>query len=161
MAQPSGRSADAVAAKVAAYEEFLDSRLRRELAALEERRQQAKCDLQEYVDLGRNVDTLREAGGEGISTLVDLGTDAQVFCQAEVPDVSRVYISIGLGFHLECTLDEASGPIELQKEALQQKVDDLTQKVAAVKADMKLVTEGIRELMQLPAGGSAASRTTW
>lgn len=60
MAQPSGRSADAVAAKVAAYEEFLDSRLRRELAALEERRQQAKCDLQEYVDLGRNVDTLRE-----------------------------------------------------------------------------------------------------
>lgn len=50
---------------------------------------------------------------------------------------------------------------ELQKEALQRKVDDLTQKVAAVKADMKLVTEGIRELMQLPAGGSAASRTTW
>mmetsp|Transcript_34239 Transcript_34239/g.61129 ORF Transcript_34239/g.61129 Transcript_34239/m.61129 type:complete len:171 (-) Transcript_34239:266-778(-) len=159
--QGATRSKEETDAKVKAYQAFLDGRLRVDLARLENRRDEVRQELQDYVDLERNIGALREGGERGLSTLVDLGTDAQVYCQAEVPDASRVYVSIGLGFHLECTLEEASVPIGLQKKALQAKVDGLTGQMAAVKADMKLVTEGIRELMQLPSGGSSASRTQW
>jgi prefoldin subunit 5 len=33
---------------------------------------------------------------------VDLG--AQVYCQAEVPDTSHIFVDVGLGFHAELTL---------------------------------------------------------
>ena len=49
---------------------------------------------------------VQDGSGE-LKTQVELG--AEVYCQARVPDTSRVFIGIGLGFHLECTLDEVSG----------------------------------------------------
>lgn len=90
-----------------------------------------------------------QSGKKSIEALVDIGEDAGVYCQAEVPDASRVFIDIGggiapllspspplsslppslyivsfpldrlrcmpplagLGFHVECTLEEASHPI--------------------------------------------------
>ena len=47
---------------------------------------------------------LTQSGSTEFKTLVDIG--AEVYCQAKVPDTSRVYISVGLGFHVESTLDE-------------------------------------------------------
>ena len=50
---------------------------------------------------------MRQSGSTELKTLVDIG--AEVYCQAKVPDISRVYISVGLGFHVESTLEEVSG----------------------------------------------------
>lgn len=46
---------------------------------------------------------VQDVSGE-LKTQMDLG--AEVYCQARVPDTSRVFIGIGLGFLLECTLEE-------------------------------------------------------
>jgi len=43
-------------------------------------------------------------GTREFKSLVDIG--AEVYCQTRVPDTSRVFINIGIGFHLECSLDE-------------------------------------------------------
>ena len=49
-----------------------------------------------------NVRGVQEQGQEELRTMVDLGS--QVYCQAEVPDTSRIFVSVGLGFHAEMTL---------------------------------------------------------
>ena len=48
---------------------------------------------------------------------MDLGSGA--YCQARVPDTSRIYMAVGLGFHVECTLEEAVALAEQRQEALQ------------------------------------------
>lgn len=44
-------------------------------------------------------------GAESLRTHTELG--AGVFLQAEVPNTSRIYVDIGLGFHAELLLAEA------------------------------------------------------
>jgi prefoldin alpha subunit len=78
---------------------------------------------------------------------VDVGCG--VFCQAKVPDATRLFISIGLGFHVECTLEEAPRVIKLQKDALQKKVMQNVKQAAEVKAHIKFMVEAIRQLSGL------------
>lgn len=79
---------------------------------------------------------------------VELGSG--VFCRAVVPDTSRMFISIGLGFQLEVTLEEAGRVIDLQQEGLRAQVDACVGKAARIKANLKFVAEAIRELMDMP-----------
>ncbi|KAG1679402.1 hypothetical protein FOA52_007693 [Chlamydomonas sp. UWO 241] len=88
-----------------------------------------------------------QAGTSRLKALVDVGGDVQ--CQAVVPDTSRVFIAIGLGFHLECSHDEAPAVIRVQREALKTKVDAAAAQSASIRANIKLVEEGLRELMGL------------
>jgi prefoldin subunit 5 len=75
---------------------------------------------------------------------VELGSG--VFCRAVVPDTSRIFISIGLGFHLEASLEEAGRVIDLKQEGLRAQVDACIDKAARIKANLKFVAEAIREL---------------
>ena len=43
--------------------------------------------------------------GEPLKTKVDLGCN--FYCQARVPDPTKIFVSVGLGFFVELTLDEA------------------------------------------------------
>jgi prefoldin alpha subunit len=84
-----------------------------------------------------------------LKSKVELGSG--VFCRAHVPDTTRIYISIGLGFHLEATLEEAHKVIQLKLETLQGQVDKCVDKAARIKANLKFVAQAIRELMELPS----------
>jgi prefoldin subunit 5 len=74
-----------------------------------------------------------------------------VYCRAAVPDTSRLFIGIGLGFHLEVTLHEAGRVIDLKQEALRVQLGRCVDKAARIKAHLKFVAQAIHELMQLPA----------
>jgi len=84
-----------------------------------------------------------------LKSKVELGSG--VFCRAHVPDPTRIYISIGLGFHLEATLEEADKVIQLKLETLQAQVEKCVDKAARIKANLKFVAQAIRELMELPS----------
>lgn len=47
----------------------------------------------------------KEESKATLDTYVNLGND--VFVEAHVPDTSRVFVAVGLGFHAEMTRDEA------------------------------------------------------
>lgn len=79
---------------------------------------------------------------------VDLGSG--VFCRAVVPDTSHIFISIGLGFHLQVTLEEAGGVIDTQQQVLRARVEGCVDKAARIKAHLKFVAEAIRELTGMP-----------
>jgi prefoldin subunit 5 len=76
---------------------------------------------------------------------MDLGCG--VYCQAVVPDSSRICVSVGLGFHVEATLEEALGIIAMQQQQLQTKVAATVQQAAEIKANIKFVVEAIGQLV--------------
>ncbi|KAJ7550897.1 hypothetical protein O6H91_07G123500 [Diphasiastrum complanatum] len=79
--------------------------------------------------------------------MVNLGSE--VYCQAEVPDTSHIYVDIGLGFHVEFTWSEALQFISVKEKMLTRQAEVHTRQIADIKAQIKLVGEGIRELMNL------------
>lgn len=91
---------------------------------------------------------LPQAGVKQMKSQIELGSG--VFCRAVVPDTSHVFISIGLGFQLEVTLEEAGRVIDLQQAGLRAQVEACVDKAARIKANLKFVAEAIRELTAMP-----------
>ena len=102
MARGAGGDAAGRAAKIAEYERFIGERLQPDLLAAEEGRAKVQASIDTWEGLITNVRGVQEQGSDQLRTLVDLGS--QVYCQAEVPDTSRIFVSVGLGFHAEMTL---------------------------------------------------------
>ncbi|KAK7836117.1 protein uxt like protein [Quercus suber] len=67
------------------------------------------------------------------------------------PDTQCIFVDIGLGFHVEFTWSEALNFISQREERLARQIEEYTRLIASIKAQIKLVYEGIRELLQLPA----------
>ncbi|KAI8527564.1 hypothetical protein RHMOL_Rhmol12G0084700 [Rhododendron molle] len=74
--------------------------------------------------------------------------------QADVPDTRSIFVDIGLGFHVEFTWSEALNYIARREEKLARQIEDYTRLIASIKAQIKMVCEGIRELLQLSEEGS-------
>ncbi|KAE8653712.1 cytochrome c oxidase assembly protein COX19-like [Hibiscus syriacus] len=66
------------------------------------------------------------------------------------PDTQRIFVDVGLGFHVEFTWSEALKFISLREEKLERQIEEYTRLIASIKAQIKLVCEGIRELLQIP-----------
>ncbi|WIA29473.1 hypothetical protein OEZ86_011974 [Tetradesmus obliquus] len=139
-------------AKVREYEQFANDVLKVDLQKTVEQRARCQLEIDELEELRRNVQQLQqqqEACQTTLKTRVELGSG--VFCRAAVPDTSRLFIGIGLGFHLEVTLQEAGRAIDLRQQALRLKLGSCTDKAARIKAQLKFVAQAVHELMQLPA----------
>lgn len=85
-----------------------------------------------------------QSSTQQLKALVDLGVG--VHCQAHVPDTSRIFLAVGLGFHLECSLDEAPRVIQLRAAALAAKVDECVERAAQIRAHLAFVVEALAEL---------------
>eukprot|EP00967_Tisochrysis_lutea_P065287 scaffold84850_cov22-Tisochrysis_lutea.AAC.2 len=119
-----------LADKVKSYEAFVTNVLQVDLAKASNVKAKLQSELQELQDLEHNLKVLQQArvcasvfacsGQQSIKTQVDVGSE--VLCSAHIPDVSRVYISIGLGFHLEATLEEAPRIIGIRKANVEKKI---------------------------------------
>ena len=85
--------------------------------------------------------------GEPLKTKVDLGS--QFYCQARVEDPTKICVSVGLGFFLELSLDEALQFLTKKDAALSKEAEKLTDDCSQLKANMKLVLGGLQELQNL------------
>mmetsp|Transcript_63506 Transcript_63506/g.200857 ORF Transcript_63506/g.200857 Transcript_63506/m.200857 type:complete len:153 (+) Transcript_63506:188-646(+) len=142
------RDASEVQAKIAEYERFVQERLKVDLQRTVEARAVIEEEMREYADLATNVKMLQEEKVGRLRSRVDLGS--QVFCEAEVPDTSMIYVKVGLGFMVECTLDEALRIAALRESVLEEQRAAKLAAEASIRAHIKLVLEGVRELMNLP-----------
>ncbi|XP_069178159.1 protein UXT [Procambarus clarkii] len=106
-------------------------------------------DIAAHSQLKQVIDCINEVPHEeGLRTQVDLGSNFYV--QSHVPDVSRIYVNVGLGFHLELTLQEALTFIDKKLEILNAKLSESTKKSSKIKGQIKFVCEAIRELQGIP-----------
>ncbi|XP_045168290.1 protein UXT-like [Mercenaria mercenaria] len=134
--------------KVLEYERFVNEKLKEDLRLILEQRDKSYGQIAEYLQLKTTIEKIKESKQtEGLKTKVDIGCNFYV--QANIPDSSRIYVFIGFGFFLEMTLDEALKFIGKRTKLLNEHTDRLTDDAAKVKANIRLVLEGLRELQQI------------
>ncbi|KAL5759442.1 hypothetical protein ACOSP7_017967 [Xanthoceras sorbifolium] len=136
-------------AKVQKFEEFVDRRLKPDLVRAIAERDKVFEQQKIFLDLRRNIENLEKNSVTSLRTLVNLGSE--VYMQADVADTQRIFVDIGLGFHVEFTWAEALNFISQREERLAGQIEEYTRLIASIKAQIKVVCEGIRELLQLPA----------
>lgn len=133
--------------KIEKYEHLLNNVLRENLRIVLEERDKVYEDIATHSQLKQTITCIIEAPEkEGLRTQVDLGSNFYV--QAQVPDTSRIFVNVGLGFYVELTLQEALGFIDKKLELLNVKLSESSNKSAKIKGQIKFVYEGIRELQQ-------------
>ncbi|EHA8590254.1 protein UXT [Cocos nucifera] len=135
--------------KVQKFEEFVDRRLKPDLVQAVAQRDKVLQQQKVFQDLRTNIENLEKNGVTSLRTMVNLGSE--VYMQADVPDTRHIFVDIGLGFHVEFTWSEALDFISVREARLARQIDEHTHLIANIKAQIKLVSEGIRELLQIPA----------
>lgn len=133
--------------KVLQYETFINEVLKRDLQKVVEQRDQVYEKISQYLQLKNTIQSLQEAGSQQLKTDVDLGCNFYV--QAEVEDSSRMFVAVGYGFFVEMTHDEALRFIEKKTSQLTAFTEQLTKDSAKIKAHIRMVLEGLRELQGL------------
>lgn len=150
MSPPADANANAnanVDQKVLQYETFINEVLRRDLQRVLEQRDSVYEKISQYLQLKNTIQSLQESGSQQLKTDVDLGCN--FFVQAEVEDSSRIYVAVGYGFFVEMTHDEALRFIDKKTSQLTAFTEQLTKDSAKIKANIRMVLEGLRELQGL------------
>ncbi|KAK3565964.1 hypothetical protein QTP86_023359 [Hemibagrus guttatus] len=133
--------------KVLQYESFINDVLKRDLQKVLEQRDGVYEKIAQYLQLKNTIKSIQETGSKELKTDVDLGCNFYV--QAHVPDTSKIFVAVGYGFFLELTLSEALAFIEKKTSHLTEYSELLTKDAAKIKAHIRLVLEGLRELQGL------------
>lgn len=139
-------------AKVTKYEAFLNEKLRPDLKACLEDRDNIYAEIAEYASLKKSIEALKSADlpqGQALKTKVDLGQNFYV--KARVKNPQKVCVDIGFGMFLEMNQTEALEYIEKKSKFLNDKADNLTKESVKIKASIKLVLHGLREIQGLSA----------
>merc|ERR1719401_310205 len=127
-------STDVVDAKVAEYEKFIEDSLKAALKlALDDYKRDASV-LQQCRELRSNLDMLLQDDVTELETMVELG--CQFYARAFVPDTSRIFMDVGLGFHLEMPLVDAREFLEHKEEHILDGLEFRKQKISQIKADI-------------------------
>ncbi|KAL4231150.1 hypothetical protein ACF0H5_008733 [Mactra antiquata] len=139
---------DPISRKVEEYERFLNEKLKEDLRVLLEQRDKIYGQIAEYFQLKTTIEQIKDNKiTKNLKTKVDLGCNFYV--QANVPDATKICVFIGFGFFLEMTLDEALKFIDKRTKFLTEHSDKLSSDALKVKANIRLVLEGLRELQNL------------
>ncbi|XP_073005850.1 uncharacterized protein [Typha latifolia] len=135
--------------KIQKFEDFVDRRLKPDLVKAIAERDKVFQQQKVFLDLKSNIEKLEKNGVTSLRSMVNLGSE--VYMQADVPDTRHIFVDIGMGFHVEFTWSEALEFISVREARLARQIEEYTHLIANIKAQIKLVCEGIRELLQIPA----------
>ncbi|CAF2375124.1 unnamed protein product [Rotaria sp. Silwood2] len=141
--------------KVREYETFLNDRLRVDLQRAWSERDRIFSEIAEYERLRVTLNTLDEMYknrkendvDESLQTQIDLG--CSFFVQAECSINNRICISIGFGLFCELTYDEGRNFIDKKLPYLHEQEVELSNKIAHIKANIKLVLEALKEIQTI------------
>lgn len=130
-----------IRAKVLQYETFLNDVLKEDLRRCLEERDRVCGKLAELLQLRTMVERIQEvqANKETFRTQVDLGCN--FFVQAVVPDPSRVFVQVGLGFFLELTHEETLWFVTRREGLLEDELQRLSKESASIKAHIQMVVQ--------------------
>ena len=131
-------------AVITQYETFLNEKLRGDLEKLCQQLDTHYQEIADYLELRLMLLKTEDSGKEGFKTRVDLGCNFYV--RAKTEPVGTLMVCVGLGLYIEMQRGEALGFIEKRINVLEERVTQLKQDSAKVKAHIKLVLGMLREL---------------
>ncbi|XP_003748492.1 protein UXT homolog [Galendromus occidentalis] len=139
--------------KITKFEHFINDFLREQLRELYEEREKVSHQAAEYLQLQRAIQNLQrsvasdESGGKEVRMQVDIG--CSFFCQANVPDASKIFVCLGMGIFCEMSHEDAVDFIEKKQQLLQKRIDHLSDQCAEVKARIQIGLQALSELQGL------------
>eukprot|EP00536_Pseudo-nitzschia_multiseries_P007633 jgi/Psemu1/196045/e_gw1.181.42.1 len=91
------------------YVSFLEENLKPRLLNAESAASIVRAEITDYEELTRRLDERTATGKpeEPLEYMMDIGHKT-LFCNAVVKKPSKIFVKVGLGFHVEMKLDEAS-----------------------------------------------------
>nr|CAG4642248.1 EOG090X0MWD [Eurycercus lamellatus] len=137
----------AVQEKIQQYETFVNDVLRNKLKHCLKAREVCCSEIQEYLQLLKTLQNLKELDTNPLKTQVDLGCG--FFVQAEVSDVSKILVSVGFGFFLELTHEETSSFVAKKVALLEERVKSLEEESSHINADIKMMLNTLGHLQGL------------
>eukprot|EP00002_Diphylleia_rotans_P009132 TRINITY_DN19141_c0_g1_i1.p1 TRINITY_DN19141_c0_g1~~TRINITY_DN19141_c0_g1_i1.p1 ORF type:complete len:157 (+),score=42.62 TRINITY_DN19141_c0_g1_i1:79-549(+) len=138
------RSRKEIDRKIEEFETFVEEKLKKRLKGVLDERDRVYERQAKILDLRNLILTMQEQNMGSFKAMVDIGCNFMI--EAQVPDTSRIYVDVGLGFHVEMTLQEAHDYTITQEKALDEKADNLSKSAHKLRTHIKLVLEGISEL---------------
>ncbi|VDD77880.1 unnamed protein product [Mesocestoides corti] len=136
--------------KILKVEAFINEKLRKDLRLTLEAGDAVYAEISEYLELQNLLEKFAEMGiegDEGMNTMVDMGCN--FYLKAHIPDFKRIYVDIGMGFHVEMTHSEALAFIKERVDLLNDKAEVFRKKSFEIKARIKVCLEGLKELQGL------------
>lgn len=133
--------------RIVSYEAFL-KRVQGDRQLAENLLKEAKNDIQAWDDLERSLSLMNHDGYSGPASLpVELG--AGVVMEATI-NPKAVFISIGMGFHLECRMDEGtrevSRVIGIRRDQSRIKAESAQARFTKIQQQELLIQEGLSHL---------------
>mmetsp|Transcript_3339 Transcript_3339/g.4826 ORF Transcript_3339/g.4826 Transcript_3339/m.4826 type:complete len:158 (+) Transcript_3339:26-499(+) len=110
--------------KLEEYSTFIDKTLHPELQKAVASREEVEAEIAEYQELRDKIILLqgrKESLQKPLESLVDLGHKT-AYCRAVVDDPQTIFVHVGMGFHTEFTLKEATFFIEKRIQYLEKDV---------------------------------------
>jgi len=136
--------------KIERYENYLNEVLRKDLEKCLEARDKIYTEQADYLALRTSILTIRDSGlkkHEPLNTKVDLGCN--FYCQAEIANPDRIMVAVGLGYFLDMSLEEALQFVNTKDKELSDRAEQLTKTSVKIKAEIKLMICGLKELQNV------------
>lgn len=147
--QDEAPSPEELKAKVNEYVRFIDHTLHPQLKIAITQREDIEKELHEYQQLKDNLTRIQlsesslDDHDHDPMVNVDLGHET-IYCRAKFLSPDRIFLSIGMGFHTELTIDEALKAIDLRmnflrREKLPKRVENAKTVAGHLEAAMDLL----------------------
>nr|CDS34131.1 protein uxt [Hymenolepis microstoma] len=141
--------------KIAKIETFINEKLRIDLKRVLEAGDAMYGDISSYLELQNLLEKLSEmdinteGNGDngGMETMVDMGLN--FYMKANIPSLMKLYVDVGLGFHVELTPPEALECIRQRIEFLNEKAEIFRKKAFEIRAQIRVSLETLRMLQNL------------
>ncbi|VDO03326.1 unnamed protein product [Rodentolepis nana] len=146
------KEATACTEKIDKIETFINEKLRIDLKRVLEAGDAMYGDISSYLELQNLLEKFSEMDiksedSEGIETMVDMGLN--FYMKANIPSLAKLYVDVGLGFHVEMTPAEALECVRQRIEFLNEKAEVFRKKAFEIRAQIRVSLETLRILQNL------------
>merc|ERR1711916_68476 len=127
------------------YDTFLQDRL---VPELEERKRvlaALRKEKKSFEDAASSMQSLIDSRMGHVDTLVDLGAGCSM--RGHVPSLQTVLVNVGMGFHVEMSLQEALTWATQRAAEMDKPIEDAARSVAETGADIRVALASIHQLL--------------
>jgi len=147
----------AVSARIIQYESFINDVLKEDLKRVVTRRDDLYSTIAEYLQLKRIIEQIMQQGTQiPRKVMTDIGCN--FYCQAELNDPSKLLVCVGLDTFVEFTQEESLEFIDKKVKILTKQAEKLTANSAKIKAFIKVILTGLRDLQFLEFNDDSKQR---
>eukprot|EP01100_Stratorugosa_tubuloviscum_P015372 TRINITY_DN8790_c0_g1_i1.p1 TRINITY_DN8790_c0_g1~~TRINITY_DN8790_c0_g1_i1.p1 ORF type:complete len:161 (+),score=58.73 TRINITY_DN8790_c0_g1_i1:50-532(+) len=107
-----------------------------------------KQELEQFNELREKIFLIQENNLVKLKTQVEIGPNYYV--QAIIEDTTKIFVNVGLGFHVEFTLPEALKFIDKKTQLISNKMNKIHAQTMDIQATIKLIYFAIEEALKLP-----------